>query len=137
MTASPAWALQAALFAHLAAHADLMALLGGVHLHDDVPEEAVFPYVTLGDTETRDWSTQTRRGHEHRVTLHVWSRHKGRREVQAIIAALDDALDGAAPALDGHVLVNLRTVFWHALRDTDGETYHGIVRLRAVTEPAA
>lgn len=136
MTASPAWALQTALFQHLAAQSELTALLGGARLYDDVPPGAAFPYVTLGDIETRDWSTQTRAGHEHRVTLNVWSRAKGRREVQAIVAALEDAIDGAAPALDDHVLVNLRTVFWHAMRAPDGRSYHGLVRLRAVTEPA-
>ena len=56
----------------------------------------------------------------------------------SIIAAIDAALDGAALTLDGHQLVNLlSTIFWtvHA-RTPDGQFYHGIVRLRAATEPA-
>ncbi|MEG9884633.1 MAG: DUF3168 domain-containing protein [Hyphomicrobiales bacterium] len=135
MTASPAWALQKALFAKLSASDKLTVLLKGKNIYDDVPQQAAFPYLTLGDIRTLDWSTQTRRGHEHRVTLHAWSRQPGRGEIQAIIAAVDHALDDAALGLEDHNLVNLRTIFWHALRETDGRTYHGIVRLRAVTEP--
>jgi hypothetical protein len=35
-----------------------------------------------------------------------------------------------------HDLVNLRHEFSEARPDPDGDTYHGIVRYRAVTEPA-
>lgn len=135
MTSNPAWALQKALYATLATTPALTALIGSGGIHDDVPADAAFPYVTIGETLTRDWSTQTRRGHEHQVTIHAWSRAAGRKETQEIVAAMDAALDGAALALDGHRLINLRTIFWHALAEADGLTYHGILRLRAVTEP--
>jgi hypothetical protein len=69
------------------------------------------------------------------VTVHLWSRHRGRKQVQDLIAEVDRVLDGTDPPLSGHRLVNLRIVFWTALRDPDGETYRGTVRLRAVTEP--
>ncbi len=45
------------------------------------------------------------------------------------------ALHDSALALTGHRLVNLRHELTDTRRDPDGETYHGIVRLRAVTEP--
>ena len=69
--------------------------------------------------------------------MHLWSRYRGRRQVQDLIADVDRVLDGADPPLLNPRLENLRTVFWTALRDPDGETYRGTVRLRAVTEPTA
>jgi hypothetical protein len=137
MTTSPALALQTGLRIALLADAALVAALGGDQVFDDVPREAPFPYITIGDIDTRDWSTQTSRGHEHIVTLHLWSRHRGRKQVQDLIAEVDRILDGADPPLQGHRLVNLSTVFWTAQREPDGEIYRGTVRLRAVTEPIA
>ena len=135
MTTSPALALQTGLRAALLADADLVTALGGQLVFDDVPREAPFPYITIGEIETRDWSTQTSRGNEHTVTVHVWSRYRGRKQVQELIGEVDRILDGTDPPLTGHRLVNLSTVFWTALREPDGEVYRGTVRLRAVTEP--
>jgi hypothetical protein len=135
MSTSPALALQTGLRAALLADAGLVSALGGGQVFDDVPREAPFPYITIGDIDTRDWSTQSSRGHEHTVTLHLWSRYRGRKQVQDLIAEVDRILDGAAPPLTGHRLVNLSTVFWTAQREPDGEVYRGTMRLRAVTEP--
>ncbi len=134
MTTNSSLALQKAIHAALAADAGLAAILGP-RVYDDVPQGTSFPYVVIGDVTTRDWSTQTQQGHEHIVVIHAWSNQRGRREVQMIIERLDAVLDGAALTLDDHQLINLRVVFWTALRDLDGATYHGVVRLRAVTEP--
>jgi hypothetical protein len=68
------------------------------------------------------------------VTLHVWSRGRGRKEAQAVIAAARDALHDRQLTLAGHRLVNLRHEYSEARRDNDGETFHGIARFRAVTE---
>ena len=135
MTMSPALALQTGLRDALLSDEALVTALGGQQVFDDVPREASFPYITIGEIETRDWSTQTSRGNEHTVTVHVWSRHRGRKQVQELIGEVDRILDGTDPPLAGHRLVNLSTVFWTALREPDGEVYRGTVRLRAVTEP--
>jgi hypothetical protein len=137
MLTSPALALQTGLRTALLADTALVTALGGDQVFDDVPREAPFPYITIGDIDTRDWSTQTSRGHEHIVTLHLWSRYRGRKQVQDLIAEVDRILDGGDPPLQGHRLVNLSTVFWTAQREPDGEVYRGTVRLRAVTEPIA
>ncbi len=134
MTITSTQELHDAVYQQLAGSAPLTTLLGGVNIFDDVPQGTLYPYVTIGDTDTRHWHTQTEVGHEHRMTLHVWSQYAGRREVHQIIDAIDNALDGADLTLGDHVLINLRTIFWTGLRDLDGETYHGIIRFRAVTE---
>lgn len=132
---SSSWALQQALYAALAADAPLIAVIGPPRLYDDVPPGAQFPYVTLGQSTTRDWSTGSESGDEHTVTLHVWSRAGGRREVHEIMGAVKSALHNRALTLAGHRLVNLRHELSETRRDADGKTYHGLVRLRAVTEP--
>ena len=134
--ASASWALQQAIFAALTADAALVALLGGERVYDDVPSRAEFPYVTFAQTSERDWSTGSEEGSEHVLTLHVWSRAGGRREAHEIMGALRAALNDEALPLSGYRLINLRHEFSEARRDPDGESFHGIVRFRAVTEPA-
>ena len=129
------WALQKAIHAALTADAGIVALLGDANIFDDVPQRSVFPYLTLGQSVVRDWSTGSEAGDEHLLTLHVWSRADGRREVHELMAAIRVALHDVALVVVGHRLVNLRHEFSDARREPDGETYHGIVRLRAVTEP--
>lgn len=135
--ASAGWALQKAVHAALTADAAVVGLLGGPQVFDDVPQQTAFPYVTLGQSTERDWSTATEDGAEHVLTLHVWSKRAGRKETREIMEAVRGALHDQALAVGGHRLVNLRHEFSEARRDADGETYHGIVRYRAVTEPAA
>jgi hypothetical protein len=134
--ADASWALQQAVFARLTSDAALTALLGGARIYDDVPVRATFPYVTFAQGAERDWSTASEAGAEHALVLHVWSRGKGRKELLAIMEALRVSLHDAALALTGHRLINLRHEASEVRREADGETYHGIVRLRAVTEPA-
>ena len=101
----------------------------------DVLTRSEFPYMTFGQTAERDWSTGTEPGLEHTITLHVWSRGRGRKEADEVMAAAQSALHDAALSLTGHRLVNLRHEFSDARRDPDGESFHGISRYRAVTEP--
>ena len=132
---SPAWELQKAIYGTLAADTALVALLGGEHIYDDVPRGAAFPYVTFGPSTTRDWSTGTEAGSEHLVTLRAWSKAGGEKEVHLVLEAIRNALHEAALALGGHRLVSLRHEMSDAMREPDGETYQGIARFRAVTEP--
>jgi hypothetical protein len=131
---SAAWALQTAIFAKLTGNAAVTALLGGQRLYDDVPVRAEFPYITFGQSTERDWSTGTDAGNEHLVTLHIWSRARGRKEADDVIEAARSALHDQSLTLIGHQLINLRHDFSDVRRDPDGETFHGITRYRAVTE---
>ena len=130
-----ATALRAAIHDALAADGALTTLLGGPRVYDEVPRDAAFPYVTLGEARIADWSTGTEAGLEHQLTLHAWSRQGGHREAHEIAGALLQALDDAPLALAGHQLVNLRFALADIRREADGRTYHALVRFRAVTEP--
>ena len=135
--ASAGLELQKAIYQRLKSDAALVSLLGGAKIYDDAPQRTEFPYVTFGRSSLRDWSTGTEGGNEHVVTLHVWSRTAGRKQVHEIMGAIEGLLHDQALALSGWRLVNMRHENSDARRDPDGETYHGTVRYRAVTEPDA
>lgn len=129
------WPLQQAIYAVLAADAGLGALIGDPpRLFDDPPGQSALPAVQIGDGTETDWSTQTDAGAEHDLAIHVWSRAGGRKEARAILARICGVLHLAELTLDGHTLIDLRFVTSQVVRESDGETYHGIARYRAVTE---
>jgi hypothetical protein len=133
--ASAGFELQRAVYSSLSGDATLAGLLGGAHIYDDVPRDAAYPYVTVGQSSWRDWSTGGEDGEEHTLTLHVWSDSGGHRETHHIMTRVRERLHDAALTLTGHHLVNLRHEFSEARRDAGGESYRGLVRFRAVTEP--
>lgn len=132
---SSGWALQKAVFEALSADVDLTALIGADKIFDDVPRNAEYPYVTFGLSQLRDWETGTETGQEHLFSLHVWSRENGRKEVYETLGLLQSVLHDASLTLEGYRLINIRYEFSEARRETDGETYRGLVRFRATTEP--
>ncbi|MBB6012320.1 hypothetical protein HNR59_001665 [Aquamicrobium lusatiense] len=134
MTAASA-DLQKAMFAALTGNAALVALMGGARIFDRAPTDAAFPFVTFGRTSVFDWSTSTEDGLEHLVTLHVWSKAKGRKEAFAVLDAVRAAL-GTPLSLDDQHLVNFRFEFSEVTFDDDISVHHGLLRLRAVTESA-
>ena len=129
---SAALILQIAMRDRLLAHAPLLALLGGGHVFDEVPRGEKEPYVAFAGIETRDWSVQGQKAHEHYVTLDVKTKSRSRKLAQEIVGEIETALDGAALPLAGHVLVNLRTTFWTVARSN--ETFNAMVKFRAATE---
>ncbi|MCB1453549.1 MAG: DUF3168 domain-containing protein [Rhizobiaceae bacterium] len=136
MTA-PAAEVQKAIHAALSGDAGVLALLGGARVYDHAPPNVPFPYITFGRTSIYDWSTGTESGTEQLLTLHVWSKGKGKKEAHALVDAVGERLNDADLALDGHELVNLRLEFSEVRFDEDQSVHHGLLRFRAVTEPSA
>ena len=130
------WSIQRGVYRALAGSVDLTTLLGGIRVYDDAPQAAPYPFITLGQSVVRDWSTGTEDGAEHDLTLHVWSRSDGKKQVHQIIDVIRTVLHDQPLTLADHNLVNLRHELSEARLDPDGDTFHGIVRYRAVTEPA-
>lgn len=124
----------AALRVAALAHAGVAALVGD-RVYDDPPPDVVFPYLTLGRAESRPVDASGAEALEHAVTLHVWSRHGGRAEALDVIAALRAALHNAPLSVAGRRLVMLLVQFTDVFRSGDGRTTHGVVRVRAITEP--
>lgn len=128
--------LQAAVFAALSADLLLTGLLGGTKVFDHTPANTAFPYITFGRTSIYDWSTGTEDGAEQLFTLHVWSKARGKSEALAIMERARVILHDVPLELAEHHLVNLRLEFSDVRLDEDIDVYHGLLRFRAVTEPA-
>jgi len=127
-------ALAAAIRTAALADASVAALVGE-RFYDDPPPDVIFPYLTLGRVESRAIDASEREALEHGVTLHVWSRYGGRAEVLQIIAALRGCLHNAALDVAERRLVLLFAQFADVFRSGDGRTTHGVLRLKAITEP--
>jgi hypothetical protein len=137
MTEVASWALQRSVYQALAGSPGVTSLLGGARIYDHAPQAASFPSITLGQSVIRDWSTGSEDGAEHNLTLHVWSRGGGKKQTLEIIEAIKGVLHDQQLVLADHHLISLRHEFSEARLDPDGDTFHGIVRYRAVTEPMA
>jgi hypothetical protein len=130
------WPLQKAIYAALSGDSTLALLIGDPpRIYDDPPSEAQLPYVQIGDGSEADWGTATDGGAEHKIAVHVWSRAGGRMEARAILTVIYDVLQDAALTLESNRLINLRFTLSQVWRENDAETYHGMARYRAVTEP--
>lgn len=126
--------LQKAIFDHLQADDDVRALLGQpARLFDIAPDRAEHPYAVFSD-----WRDAPLAGRDsarvHTFSLRAFTRHEGRRDTRRVLAAIYDALQDADIALPGRRLVSLRFVFSDLFLSSDGRTWNGITRFRAVTD---
>jgi Protein of unknown function (DUF3168) len=135
--ASDTQILQQAIFTHLTADTALTGLLGGAKVHDRPPEGAAMPYVTLGMTRAFDAGTASEKAQEHLFTLHAWSSAGGRKETMTILEALRSRME-SLPVVNGAMrIVAVRLQGEDIVHDPDLRAFHGTLRFRAVTEPAA
>ena len=109
-----------------------VAALVSDRVFDRVPDRAVDPYLTYGATRTVPLDAEKLEAHE--LTVHAWSRGRGRSELRALLDAVAQALRGTSVSVRGHALVSMHVTGIQQF-DEDGDVEHGIVALRAVTEP--
>lgn len=70
-------------------------------------------------------------------TIHVWSKARGKAEALEIMELIDAVMQSENLALETHALVNLTSEFSEARYDEDLSIHHGMIRYRAIMEPAA
>ena len=132
---SPILALRAAVLAATQGDAELATLMGGaVRIHDEPPRAAEPVYAVFGDASARDWSTGSDRGHEQDAAIVVWAREGSARSALLAAERIAALLDGAALALAGHRLVNLRVAGIEVRREAGTNLARVTLRMRAVTE---
>ena len=127
------WPIQTAIYDTLTADAQLDAVITGVH--DEVPTDTRFPYVTIGDASSTPEGAHDRFGARSSVTLHVWSTYHGYKEALTIVGHLMRLLDQQqAITVDGHHLVAIRHEQTVTMRDPDPDVRHAAVRFAIETE---
>ena len=131
-----AFALQAAIVAHLKADTGLKALIGDPpRVFDGPSREKAFPYVSYDDA--RETPLSAAPGHvEHDIRISIHSRYEGRRETKDIATAIVSALNDAPLTLAGRRLVSLRAVYSDVFHRIEDDSHRGLLRFRAVTEAA-
>jgi hypothetical protein len=83
-------AVQRAAVAALGAHPGLSATLSGVF--DRPAPRTPFPYVSVADGLSSDWSTKTALGREVRLALTVWDDGEEPSRIQALVGQVEEAL---------------------------------------------
>jgi hypothetical protein len=129
------FAVQEAVYGALTSSTAVQALIGNpARLYDVVPPASVFPYATLGDVVIKEYDTKDQTGFEQSLTLHVWSRYRGRKELKQIIQTIYDVLHNAALSVTGANYVSCQFQSASTLQENDGLTLHGIVRYRIIVQ---
>ncbi len=131
---SPVLALRMAVRAALLLDAPLRTLLGGEKIYDEAPRSAEPPFAVFGEAEARDWSTGDASGHEHRLSLRVWSDQNGDAEALAITGRMAEVLDDADLVLDGHRLVLIGMTAEEMSKPGRDGRRRAVLRLSALTE---
>jgi hypothetical protein len=120
--------IQAAIYAKVSAI--------GWPTYDHVPQESAFPYVVIGDDTSIPWDTDDSIGSETTCTIHVWSRHRGRKEVKEIMRTIYEALHRQELSIIGGALVECQAELEESFMDPDGLTRHGVIRFRLTVDSA-
>lgn len=102
-------------------------------VYDNVPQDAAFPYVVIGDDISTPFDDDCGVGANTLVTIHVWSVYRGRQEVKNIMALIYAALHRVQLPLSNGYTVTCNFDWQHSMLDPDGVTRHGIIRFRLLT----
>lgn len=132
---SAQWPVQEAVRDKLLADDSLKGILSD-RVYDDVPDMPTFPYVVIGDDTSVPWDTKTSTGHELTLTIHVWSRWRGRKETKTIQDHIYKALHRSSLAVTGFATVLIENEFQQTMLDPDGATRHGVQRFRMIVQNA-
>jgi Protein of unknown function (DUF3168) len=119
--------LQEALIAALDAHPVLGAELTGIY--DGPPPRAGFPYVSIGDGLTADWSTKTEAGREIRIALTVWDDGEEVSRLSSLMGHVEDAIAAMPRDLPGWRIASLVFLRSMVVRDAAGP-WAGLVEYR-------
>lgn len=124
--ASPELELQGQAVARLKGDSAVTALVG-TRIYDPVPNNAIFPYVSLGSTDTVSDDAECITGFEIAMQIDAWSRASGFKEVKQIADAVRESLH----EYDFNLPVNAAVLFEHRttriFRDPDGLTSHAAI----------
>lgn len=133
----PSFPLQTAIFGALSSAGALPTSVGS-RIYDAAPQNALTPYVSLGDCQVLPDKSGCIDGAECYPIIDVWSTYSGYKEAKeiaaAIVAKLDDNPDALSVAGFNVVVFELNT--YQPLRDPDGITRRVSITFRALLTPA-
>ena len=125
--------LQRAIYSKL--DADL-----SVPVYDHVPQDAdpsdnsAFPYVTIGEDDFNAWDTDDSVGYDVQLTIHVWSRLRGRTQTKQIQQAIYNSLNRSVLTVTNYDFISIDFTFADSAMEPDGITRHGVIRFRCLLD---
>jgi hypothetical protein len=112
-------------------------------VYDDVQQDAkgnvlaAFPYIVLGEDTHAPWDTDDSIGSESTITIHVWSRQRGKKETKQIQGLIYEALHRHELEVLGFATMTVEFDYSDVILDADGQTRHGVSRYRVFIEEEA
>lgn len=125
-------AIQDAIHGKLSADANVTDLVSGVL--DNVNQNQASPYITIGEDVLTGWDTNTTIGADASITIHIWSRHKGRKELKEISGAVYNSLQRQDLFVSGYDFISLDFETENSFLDSDGLTRHGVQTYRVLID---
>jgi hypothetical protein len=129
------WELQTGLYNMLSGDVTLMSLMS--KLYDmEVPEEedTKFPYGVVGESYEVADNRLNAIGRESLVTIHVYDRRRGKRNVSQIMSQMVRTLEHQTIPVAGWHVVQVLLEDTRAMAEGDG-IIHGVVRFRIKGQP--
>lgn len=127
----PHWAFHQAVF-------KLLSGSSGYAVYDMFPQQAKFPYIALGEVSNAPWDDKSKAGHSFLYSIHLWSQYQGRQEITTMTNVVLGLLfpEGCwQPDLGPNLrLVLMIKDMVDYIKDLDGVSVHGIVRVKALIE---
>lgn len=119
--------LQAAAVSALAAHPVLGDNVTGIY--DGPPPRAAFPYISINDGLSTDWSTKTATGREIRLALSIWDDGEEATRLSSLMHHSEDAIAALPRDLPGWRIASLVFLRSMVVRDPAGP-WAGLVEHR-------
>ena len=110
--------LQEAAVSAIEAHPVLLAELSGIY--DGTPPRAAFPYISIADGISSDWSTKTEQGREIRLALTIWDDGEEASRLSSLTAHVEDAIAALPRDLSGWRIASVIFLRSMVIRDPVG-----------------
>ena len=123
--------LQEAAVSAIEAHPVLLAELSGIY--DGTPPRAAFPYISIADGISSDWSTKTEQGREIRLALTIWDDGEEASRLSSLTAHVEDAIAALPRDLSGWRIASVIFLRSMVIRDPVGpweQRTHALRQLR-------
>ena len=119
----PMTALQTGLF-------DLLSAGQTTPVYDDVPEDVLFPYITIGAFTCKRVADKTSDIWDASIQIHIWSNYNGKAEVNAIANDITTVVSSVVPDLSaqGFSVISQDVDFFEAFPEEEFG-YHGVLTI--------
>jgi hypothetical protein len=124
------WATQQALYARLNADTTLMGMVTAIR--DQPDQNAIFPYITLGEGTGAPDDLLDVTGAQMTQTLHVWDKSTSMMRIKQVMDRMSVVLHGQKFAMAGAQMVTCLVEFTEVIREQD-DIRHGVLRVRFLT----